>query len=173
MPVQMTIEPIYPNPRNYPENLLKKLDRELEDVLQGFVKETLKSEFRKRVRGWSHSPEWVGRFAYMRAARGDDPTMTVYPRGQYRERYAWVSRGTEGRWISVKRAKYLRYRHYMPHTRAGDFYGGVGQYYGPIKKAKRVWNPGVEARHFEEVIKFKSQPKIENAVQLAVFRALK
>lgn len=171
MPVQLKVEVILPSPRNYPDNVMDKIDAAIEATLKGVVKQTLKSAFEKRTGNWGHRPEWVGRFAYEYMRYGHDPSMTVFPRGSARDIYTWVSRGTRGRVITAVNAPMLRYRHYTPRTTASNTYGGPGTYYGPIKKAKSVWNPGIEARHFEEHIIDEEGRGINAALQAAVLRA--
>src|SRR3990167_3687913 len=152
---------------------MNKIDAAIEATLKGCVKRVLKDAFQKRTNNWSHRPEWVGRFAYQYLKYGHDPSMTVFPRGSNRDIYVWVSRGTRGRVITAVKAPMLRYRIYTPKTKVSNSYGGPGTYYGPIKKAKSVYNPGIEARHFEEHIIKEEERGIHVAIQAAVLKASK
>lgn len=59
MPFEIRIEEIKPRPANYPLNLVKALEAEIQKALTGPVKTEVKRAFEKRTGDWKRRPEWV------------------------------------------------------------------------------------------------------------------
>lgn len=173
MPFEIRIEEIKPKPANYPLNLVKALEAEIQKALTGPVKTEVKRAFEKRTGDWKRRPEWVARYAYQALAGGRDPSLTVYPRGRHRKVYEWVTLGTRSYPIVARYAPMLRYRRYSSRTKAGNLYGRRGYYYGPVIVKKAVIHPGIKAREFEKHIAKEETPGIERQIRLAIARALK
>ena len=114
------------------------------------------AEARHYTSGWQVSVEWdqdtdIG-------DRGIAHYM--YPVGPGAQAWEWVSRGVEGRYISVRKQStfrgigsykpHLSLQRYKPYTAPGGFYGGPGIRYGPVGYRRVVWWPGIRPRNFEE-----------------------
>lgn len=171
MPVTIAIEAILPpDPVDILIKKVDKLERDLEGVLKGPIKNQLKDAFEKRVTGWSSKPEFVGLFSHYQGSAG---SMYVFPRGENAKKWKWVSGGTPSRIITAKRAPRLRFRtSYVPHTRPGNKYGGSGQYLGPYVTPKSVQHPGIAARDFEQNIADELESDIIRLLSLTITRAL-
>ena len=174
---RIVIQEILPKQKIRPE----RLEREIELLLKGVVKEVVKKPMKQTVKGWKNPPQMVGRYSTFQGAAG---SMHVFPRDQgegfgsstpgRKANWTRVSQGTRGRTITATRAPYLVIRKYQPHTRPGSYKSsGPGFYVNSTRYlAKSVWNPGIRARNFEELIVQEIKPSII-ALFDASFRKLK
>jgi hypothetical protein len=142
--------------------------KELEKTIDSIVKEELLSYFLRIVADWKHQPE----FKVRKVITADGITIYVYPAGQYKDLWLWVSGGTRSHTIMPKTAGYpLAFRtDYRPRTRPGYKYRGPGESVGPYVKAKVVEHPGIKPRLFEKHIARFYRPKYRKHLEAALRR---
>ena len=147
--------------------------KEVERTLEARVKPRLLDYPRRIVASWEHKPD----FKAMKKVTRGAAKVYVYPAGENKKYWIWVSRGTKPHVIRPKRAKVLAFPSvYQPKTTArGPGYKGPGKSSGPTIFAKEVHHPGTKARHFEEAwarwAKTWFRREMENAMRRGARRA--
>jgi len=128
---------------------------EVEKLMGAFLDDTVKPHFIKCfervVVNWDHKPEFKARKHYS----ADDLRIDVYPAGQHKDKWIWVSGGTRGGYKIPKGGSgYLAFQTgYKPKTKPPGKFGGPGTYTGPwVRGVMQVTHPGIEPRNFEKVI---------------------
>jgi hypothetical protein len=173
--MELIIRPIYPNPRDYPANLLPKIDSGIIAALNGPVKVRVRNAMADRTRNWKSPPSMGSR--YHRPSK-DIFELHVFPTGTEKavKKWVYVSKGTRSHPISAIRAPMLKYQMgYKSHTKPSNKYGlpGGGSYSGEWRRAPRVQHPGVEARDFEGHVVEQVRKKVVADIQSAIYAALR
>lgn len=149
MPVVGTVKVVRKNRKFSKLNTVKKKMRE---VIRSEVATHFISKFNDIVNNWEHKPE----FNSKPTVSSDIIAIAIYPVGENKDIWKFVSGGTKEHLIFPKRAKSLRFVGggvYIPKTAKG-VYGGPGIVRGgEVIYAKAVKHPGNEAREFEKYVK--------------------
>lgn len=150
MPVAVDIKVDYLKKSEMPSQEFEKVRHVLEVYMRQVLKPQLKREMQRRVRNWKTPVH----FAAVFSSGGDKlAQLTVFPRGEGRDLWMWVSLGTRARTITAKNKPMLVFREgYDPKTAPGNRFGGPGKRFGPLRIQKTAQYPGIEARLFEENI---------------------
>ena len=151
--------------------------QEVERTMEKVVKPSLLESFKVIVAGWEHKPEFKARKYVHKGAI----EVAVYPAGEYKKIWRYVSEGTRPHKIRVKNAKALAFvwggpGSYNPKTTTRPSWGGPGTVTGgKMTYRQEVDHPGTEARNFEKLIVDKYKPQfrrhIENAMRRGARRA--
>lgn len=178
MAVEVRVEPILPKRKDYPLDVANRVEREVGNVLRGYVQSTLVQAFYRRMIGWKEKPDIRGTFN-RRAYKGNLTgfSLTVSPSGRNKRLWVFVSGGTPphieprgGVKLMVIRGGVHGYR---PRTMPGDYYGGPGDYDDAgTFRARQINHPGIEARQFEKHIAETNTDDFVNRITAAVARAL-
>lgn len=150
----------------------KGIVKEVERTIDATVKPEVLQYFERIVKSWKHKPGFRAR---KRATR-QEIVIWVYPTGEHKAIWGYVSRGTRPHVIRPVKAQALHFRTgYQPRTRPGGQYRGPGQATGDYVFAQEVQHPGTKARDFERHIARWYRPKfrrhIENAMRRGARRA--
>jgi len=155
-----------------------KVKAVLERALDGEVKPHFIKEFEKFVVNWEHKPE----FAARKFITADSIKVTVYPTGQNKQIYTWVSGGTKGPYdITPKNGPFLWFvsrggrgvKSYIAKTGPGaSWYGGPGISVGNLRRVKAVSHPGIKPRAFEARIRKEQAPWFSRTMENAWRRAI-
>jgi len=121
------------------------------------AKPPLIDEHEKRVENWEHQPDFEAR-NYIKI---DSISITVFPAGENKKIWVFVSKGTKPHKIpKVPKTKGFLFfpwggpGSYVPKTTTSGGYGGPGTVNNPEMTARRqVDHPGTEARNFEKHIR--------------------
>jgi hypothetical protein len=134
-------------------NKSAQIKKALGDRMDAKVKPHFVAAFDEKVSDWSVAPEFKTR----KFITLDDITLNVYPAGEGKQRWIWVSRGTKGPYKIPKAGPaFLAFSlGYSARTKPrGRAHVGTGKATGPkivgIMQIQK--HPGIEAREFEEVI---------------------
>ncbi len=127
--------------------------REVEQTIDKKTKPDLIQAHKRVVSNWTGKPEFKAR----KFVNKDGIKINVFPAGEYKMRWIWVSRGTKGGYKIPKTPKPkgdpLRFKTgYKPRTVPVGKFGGPGVYTGPWASALQVTHPGIKAREFEKTI---------------------
>lgn len=178
MPIQIKFEPIVAKRRNYPVDIVDRLELFMGDALNGPIRRALIKSFEARVIGWQHRPSFGSLGGVKFRDRGGPGNLTgmsitIGPKGTNKRFWVFVSVGTKPHPISPKRGKFLRIRGgYQPHTRKGRF-GGAGLYVGDVNFVKFVPEQHIEGRGFERDIADENAGFIFRELSLALARAVR
>lgn len=174
MPLRIIVLPITPEHDLFIK-AGQKIEQNVQAALAGPVKREVKLAFHKRTTGWKVRPVMAGMPLVMRDSFG---ALYVFPRGQGREIWIWLTMGVGAHDIVPKvksHYSYLKVRlNYSPRTTAAGGFGGKGTYGGPTIKvygAVRNW-PGIAARTFEKYIIQEVEDRVLSILVDAVRRAL-
>lgn len=140
-------------------NKSKEIKALLADFMDAEVKPHFVEQFEEIVADWKHKPDFKAR-KYIRA---DSIQIAVYPAGEHKLIWKYVSRGTRRHKIRAKNAPFLVFPwggkgSYRPKTRpssgiAGPSFRGLGKVVGgKTVRFKEVDHPGNKPRKFEEWI---------------------
>lgn len=168
---KMVLQPLWPNPRNFPINKLKGLDRELTRVLRDDIGKLILFDFEDTIEGWEAPPRFIKEYKEPPGSK----QISVFPSGPNTLKWARVSEGTPPHIIAARRRSILAFkREYVPHTKPGGPYGGPGVKIGPWITPKSVAHPGTTPRKFSVIIKEAREDeiydKIYRAFEKFVFR---
>jgi hypothetical protein len=148
--------------------------KEVERTLDRYVKPRLLGYPKKIVANWEHKPD----FKAMKRITRDAIKVYIYPTGEHKDIWQYVSRGTKPHIIRPKKkGGVLAFPLvYVPKTKPrGPSYGGPGKSSGPTIFAKEVKHPGTKPRHFEEAwarwAKTWFRREMENAMRRGARRA--
>lgn len=129
-----------------------KIKRLLESQIDAEVKPHFIGEFDEKVSDWSGPPEFRAR----KFVRPDYIKLNVFPAGENKDKWVWVSRGTKGPYPIPKDGPgFLSFTlGYSARTQPrGRAHVGTGKASGPkVAGVMQVEHHGIEAREFEEVI---------------------
>lgn len=151
-----------------------EVKRVLGEALDGVVKPALLRRFEAVVANWQHAPVFEARkFITENAIR-----VNVFPTGENKRIYQYVTGGTRPHQIAVRNAKTLAFiwggpGSYTPKTAPGGHWGGPGTTAGVMHYPQVVQHPGNQARDFEAVIKREYQPEFWRAMENAFRRAIR
>lgn len=131
----------------------------------------LTRKHRMVVGSWNNKPV----FAYRITVNGQEVRLTVYPRGDARQRYLWIDRGTKPYTIRPKNGAYMRFQTgYSPRTGTGGKYNvGTGGRFGGWVSAKQINHPGIAARQFSEKFAKDILPDMRQTIEQAFKLAVK
>lgn len=129
----------------------------------------LTTKYRRVVGQWEHKPV----FAYRITVRSQQVKLTVYPRGEGRQQFLWVDRGTAPYTIRPKNGGFLRFQTgYSARTGTGARYNvGTGTASGSWVSAKQVNHPGIAARKFSEKFSKEVLPDMRRIINNAFKKA--
>lgn len=174
--MEVTIKPILPSPKNYPDNIIKAIDSAIFRSLTGPVKDTIKSALEARIEDWVEKPR-IG-YTYRRPSN-DQFVLHVFPTGNSKLVliWKWVSLGTKEDYpISPVNASALRIREgYRPRTKPGNQYriAGGGRFYGETYYTPNtVYHPGIEARQFEQHVADEKTTEVTKKIQRDIYMAV-
>jgi hypothetical protein len=170
--VELRVFPILPEPRDYPKNLIAKIDSAIYQALVYKVRPLIKNALYKRSANWQIKITFGSIY---RRPKTDEFVLYVFPTGSDKVKSIWkyVSRGTDPHPITAVRAPMLKYpTDYTPKTKPGNVYGRKSGYSGPWRTAVAVEHPGIEAREFEEHVIEETEKQIVKQIQLAINKAL-
>jgi hypothetical protein len=157
----------YPNWRN--------IKREVEKTMDHKDKPELLDYFTRITDLWEHEVTFQAR----KRITEKEVSLYVYPTGENKMLWIWVSGGTKGPYPIPKqprpRGSPLRFRtEYKPRTGRGYRYKGPGKAVGPWRSAHQVMHPGIKSREFEKhIIRFykkKFLKHVENAMRRGIRR---
>ena len=146
-----------------------KVKKELGKVIDGEVKTDLLAEFDKRVKNWKKKPEFKAR----KIIRVNDIKVNVFPAGEHKDIWKYVSFGTVPHKIRVKNAATLAFLwggkgSYNAKTGTGDVYGKASSVTGGTWRFPLVVDhPGTEAREFEKHIREDYKPEFSRVINNA------
>lgn len=159
-------------------NKSKEIKAELAAFMDAVVKPHFIEQFEEIVADWKHKPDFKAR-KYIRA---DSIQISVYPAGEHKLIWKYVSRGTKAHDIPIKNKPWLVFKDrgsYRPKTRpgsgiAGPSFRGPGRVVGGqwVKK-KLVKHPGSKPRKFEEWIADREKDWYSREMENAWRRILK
>ena len=132
-------------------NKSKEIQAEMAAFMDATVKPHFIKAFERVVCNWEHKPEFKAR-KYVRA---NSIAVYVFPAGQYKKIWKYVSAGTKGPYKIPKTGPgYLAFQiGYKPKTKPPGKFGGPGVATGPwIRGVMQVEHPGIKAREFEKTI---------------------
>lgn len=159
---KMVLQPIWPNPKDFPVGKLKALDRELTRVMRDKIGPLIKGDFEDTVQGWSSPPQFISKYS---EPFGTQKQVEVYPAGRGTLQWSRVSEGTPAHIIAARRRPTLAYqKDFVPKTKPGGPYGGPGRKSGPWVTPKAVLHPGIEPRKFSVVIKNDREDEIYDMI---------
>jgi len=133
----------------------RKVKRGLGVVLDNEVKPHFIDAFKRVVANWKHKVEFKAR----KFIRVDKIWLDVFPAGDNKDIWTFVTKGTRPHPIRPRRAKTLAFLwggkgSYKPKTAPVGKFGGPGVVSGgTMFFSKGVNHPGSEAREFEKTIK--------------------
>ncbi len=133
----------------------QKVKRLLGDALDNEVKPELIKRFNRVTVNWKKKPDFKSR----KFVRLTSVAVNVFPAGEHKMIWVWVSGGTKPHPISARRAPRLAFLwggpgSYKPKTKPVGKFGGPGVVVGgTIHKPVEVDHPGTTAREFEKVIR--------------------
>lgn len=151
----------------------KGIAEEMERTARGPVCKRLESYAKRITDPWDHQPEFK---CFVGISRGG-LIIWVFPFGENKKYWIWVSRGTKKHTIEAKNKPLLIYPSiYNPHTTVrGPGYKGKGEESGPLVFRRSVEHPGIKARHFEEAWARWAEPwfprEMENAARRGARKA--
>lgn len=147
-----------------------KVKAQLAAHLDGEVKPYFISKFDAVVADWEHRVDFKGR----KFIRVDKIWVNVFPAGENKQIWIWVTLGTRPHVIEPRNAPVLAFQlGYQPHTRPIGKYGGPGQATGEWAFARRVNHPGGAARLFEKTIKDENKPWYSRSMENAWRRIIR
>lgn len=124
----------------------------LEAALDTEVKPYFIDQFKAIVKDWRHQPDFKAR----KFINPDEIRVNVFPAGEHKQIWEWVSQGTRGPYpIPSAGPRFLRFQtNYQPRTQPGSLSAsGPGRATGPMVQGKmQVEHPGIEGREFERQI---------------------
>lgn len=168
MPVVISFEIRVPKGK-YVQDTFEFLMQELTRTLRQEVSDLLIGELKRRTANWRTDVTFRSIFT----AGRNRLRLDVEPFGEGRRLWRWVSGGVGPHMIAPTNAPMLRIRRgYRSKTDVGDVYGRTSFYAGPFYKASRVFHPGMEPREFEKHIVNKTEYKVVNMLQQAVWMAI-
>lgn len=134
------------------------------------VAKKLTTKFRRAVSDWQHKPTFAYRITVSRKA----VRLTVFPRGENRQIFLWVDRGTEPHVIRAKNKPYLKFQTgYSARTAPiARHHQGDGKAYGDWVSAQVVNHPGTEARQFGDTYKEDMLPDFQDVKEKAFKNAV-
>lgn len=146
--------------------------KEIERTIDATIKPEALSYFERIVASWKHKPGFKAR----KRVSHEEIVIWVYPTGEHKAIWGYVSGGTRPHIIRPKKARALVFRTgYEPRTRPGGQYRGPGTATGDLVFAQQVQHPGSKARNFERHIARWYGPKfrrhMENAARRGARRA--
>ena len=149
--------------------------RVLEQAIDSQVKPHFIKEFEKVVANWKHAPG----FAARKSITGDSIKLNVFPTGENKKIYGYVTGGTRPHIIRPKTANTLAFMwggvgSYKAKTAPGGKYGGPGVVTGgKMRYAKEVHHPGNKPRKFETRIRDEQAPWFYKTMEAAWKRAIR
>ena len=127
----------------------------------------VRRDFERTTATWEHKPK----FEQSVSLKAPGPTLTVWTENDI---YFWVNDGTKGRWMEARKAPYLMFkRTFIPKTLPGALSSVPGGSFPPWVSKKKVWNPGIKPRKFDETIEKKWQPIFTKRMTASIKRAAK
>lgn len=139
--------------------------RKLGAIVDNEVKPDLIAKFDDVVSDWSGKPEFKAR----KFVTADSIKVNVFPAGEHKDKWIWVSRGTRGPYPIPKGGPGLLAftLGYSARTRPrGQAHVGSGTASGPsVIGIMQVQHPGIEAREFEEVIAEEYKPEFSRTME--------
>lgn len=159
--------PIYANPKNFPVNKFRRLERKLKSYLLTDAGPMLKKDMEATTQNWRGAPVFVVKYS---EPYGTRMQIDIYPTGRNTLKWKRVSEGTGPRIISAKPGKVMIFpQNYDPKTTPAGRYGGPGRKYGPIQYRKAVYH-STAPRKFTVKIKEKREKKIVSDVNRIVYK---
>jgi len=140
--------------------------------VDAIVKPKLKRRFEEVVADWKHRPK----FGLRKRINRKEIAVFVFPQGEHKKIWEYVSRGTRKHEIKPKGNYPLRFMwggvgSYKPKTRAKGKFGGPGIVVGgELTFRMSVNHPGSEGRLFEETIGEDETPEFRRVVENAMRR---
>lgn len=131
----------------------------LEAGLDSEVKPYFTDKFEVIVADWKHKPDFKAR----KFIAADYIKVNVFPAGEHKKIYIYVTKGTRAHVIRPKRARTLAFMwggkgSYRPKTTPAPSWRGPGVVVGgAMHFAKQVHHPGTKARNFEKWVKESSK----------------
>ncbi len=147
----------------------------LGDALDSEAKPMLIKRFNRVVANWSGKPTFKAR----KFVRVDKMWIDVFPAGEHKDKWKWVSRGTRPHKIAARNAPMLAFMwggpgSYKPKTTPGGGYGGPGAVVGgKMHFRKSVNHPGNAPREFEEKIAKEAKPEFSRLMENAWRRIIR
>lgn len=149
--------------------------RHVERALDDTVKPEVVAAHEEEVKDWDHKVQ----FGSMKRVNDKGISIFVYPKGDNKDIYFWVSAGTPAHDITPKNAPFLEFKWGGPgsHKPKTFPYGkplrlGGGQSPHHVKMLK-VRHPGIEPRHFEKQIADEYYPRFRSVVEAAFKRGIR
>ena len=127
----------------------------------------IRRDFARTTETWKHKPK----FEQSVSLKPPGPTLTVWTENEI---YGYVNDGTRGRFIEAKNVPYLVFKGtFIPKTLPGALSSVPGGSFPPWVSKKKIWNPGIKPRKFDETIKKKWQPIFVTRMTAAIKQAVK
>jgi len=130
-----------------------KVKRGVAAVLDNEAKPLFVDAFKEKVSDWNGKPDFQAR----KFIRTDKIWIDIFPAGEYKQHWIWVSRGTRGPYPIPKGGpSFLAFTAgYSARTKPrGQAHVGSGTASGPfVAGIMQFDHPGIEPREFEEVIR--------------------
>ena len=132
-----------------------EVKKKLGVVMDNEVKPHFLAAFRRVVANWKHKVEFKAR----KFIRTDRIWLDVFPTGEHKKIWIFVTKGTRAHIIRAKNAPVLAFLwggkgSYKPKTKPVGKFGGPGVVTGgTMHFAKEVHHPGSEGRDFEKAIR--------------------
>lgn len=151
-----------------------EVKRVLGDTLDNEVKLALLRRFEAVVANWQHAPVFQAR----KFVTENAIWVNVFPTGENKRIYQYVTGGTRPHPIAARHAKTLAFvwggpGSYTPKTAPGGHWGGPGTASGSMHYPLVVQHPGNKPRDFEAVIKREYQPEFLRTLENAFRRAIR
>lgn len=153
-----------------------KVKRQLESHIDSQVKPELIKRFERVVVNWQHKPEFKAR----KFVTVDEIQVNVFPAGEHKMIWIYVSGGTKPHEITPKNAYNRLFFEwggpgsYKPKTRPVGRFGGPGVVMGgSLAVAKSVQHPGTEAREFEKAIRDDYRREFSRSMEAAWRRIIR
>jgi hypothetical protein len=148
----VSIEVIAPKDANFGEASFNRTKVRLLNYMRGPGARKLQGEFRKTSDGWSRPPEYPARVT--QPYGGARIQLIVFPAGRGSLNWVRISEGTGPREIRAKSSgKPMVFQPgYNARTRPGGSWGRSKSRFGPVIRARVVFNHRIEPRKFAEAI---------------------
>lgn len=149
-----------------------EVKKELEQTLDRVVKPHFIEAFKRVVVNWKNKPEFKAR----KFIQADLIKVNVFPAGEHKNIWIYVSGGTKPHIITAKRAPLLVFEagRYVPKTAPVGKFGGPGVVRdGQVVRKRSVNHPGSEPREFEKVIRDDNKDWYSRTMENAWRRAIR
>jgi hypothetical protein len=149
-----------------------KVKRYLGNVVDDEVKPHFIQRFKMVVANWKHQVDFQARKFF----RPDEIRLNVFPAGENKQIWIWVSGGTKGPYPIPKAGPgFLAFKTgYKPKTKSPGKFGGPGIFTGStVKGVMQVQHPGIEAREFERIIREDEESWYNRTMENAWRRAIR